>query len=305
VRSMLSRTSLPSGYVSVSHRFQVTVLSHLSKIRPRCYYCRNNTPCPSLECTRCANRVIVPGPYRSPQDRRQYICPACDNTQSTITTIIPHETTTRALTDENGVTWLGFSIRHDIFEGKSAFKLMQAHGAVIFGEQPTSNRPPDLTLDGKKVHDPAQALSQVERRVGLGEVELGSCTLCFEEMSKTKLLPACGRTGCGQKVDRECLREWVGLIFVSGLTETHTLLLYSMERTNRESCSTSCNLHVRFAAASLLSRYSQSTIHGRQPFAVSRTQWMITVSSMLGVSIAVLLSRRMSGCAAREIAYLL
>ena len=155
----------------------------------------------------------MPDPYRTLQDRRQYICPACDSSETNVTTIVPQETTTRALNNENGVAWLGFSISDDIFEGKSAYKLMEVHGTAVFGEQPALNCLPKLSLNGKKVHDPGQAVSQVERRVGRGDVELGSCALCFEEMLKTKLVPACGRTGCGQKVDEGCLHEWVRFFF--------------------------------------------------------------------------------------------
>jgi hypothetical protein len=156
-----------------------------------------------------------------------------------VATIIRHETTTRALNGENGLAWLGFSIKEDVFEGKSAFKLMQAQGVAIFGEQPASNSLLKLSLDGKKIHDPAQAVLQIERWVGRGEVELGSCTLCFEEMLKTKLVPACGRTGCNQRVDEECLHEWVRFSFVLWHAGAHTFLVHddSTERTNRGNCS--------------------------------------------------------------------
>ena len=195
----------------------------------------------------------MPEYYRTPEDRRQYICPACDNSKTATT--VTRETTADALNDENGIAWLGFSISSDIFEGKSAFKLMQAHGAVIFGEQPTPNCLPNLTLNGKKVHDPAQAVSQVERWVGRGEVELGSCTLCFEEMSRMKLVLACGRTGCGQKVDEQCLREWVSTISSLDQPILTRCSYISTERTNPGCYLISCNLHVHFAAANLLSRY--------------------------------------------------
>jgi hypothetical protein len=137
-----------------------------------------------------------------------------------VATIISQETTTRALNNENGIAWLGFSISDDVFEGKSAFKLMQLHGVGIFGEQPAASSTLKLSLNGKKVQDSAQAFAQIERRVGRGEVELGSCALCFEEILKTKLVPACGRTGCGQKVDEGCLHEWVSFTFFLWHTTT-------------------------------------------------------------------------------------
>jgi hypothetical protein len=214
----------------------IVLLTTLSQIRPRCHYCRNNTPCPSLECSRCTNRIIVPDPYRTSQDRRLFVCPACDNSATKVATIISQETTTRALNNENGIAWLGFSISDDVFEGKSAFKLMQLHGVGIFGEQPAASSTLKLSLNGKKVQDPAQAFAQIERRVGRGEVELGSCALCFEEILKTKLVPACGRTGCGQKVDEGCLHEWVSFTFFSVAYNNYILSNDSMGKTNRASC---------------------------------------------------------------------
>jgi len=79
----------------------------------------------------------------------------------------------------------------------------------VFGGPPKPGVPLKLTLDGKKVHDADQALLQIERRVGSGEVELGTCALCFEDMPKAKLMAACGRKGCSQQVDNDCLGEWV------------------------------------------------------------------------------------------------
>jgi hypothetical protein len=148
----------------------------------------------------------------------QYLCPACDNPSHEIDTVIRVETTTRTLNNENGVAWLGLSPHSDIFQGKSAFKLMQAHTLAIFNyNPPQADVLPKLTLNSKAIHDPVEALAQVERRVGKGEVELGICALCFEEMSRTYPLAACGRSGCSQRVDESCLRHWVSslALFVS------------------------------------------------------------------------------------------
>jgi hypothetical protein len=224
MHNMSSRTLPLSEYDRTSHPLHFIVsLTTLLQIRPRCHYCRNNIPCPSLECSNCTNRIIVPDPYRSSQDRRRFVCPACDNSTTKVATIISQETTTRALNSENGIAWLGFSISDGVFEGKSAFKLMELHGAGIFGEQPVVSSTLKLSLNGKKVQDPAQAFAQIERRVGRGEVELGSCALCYEEMLKTKLVPACGRTGCGQKVDEGCLHEWVGFAFFCCIQHLHII----------------------------------------------------------------------------------
>ncbi|KDR78368.1 hypothetical protein GALMADRAFT_95057 [Galerina marginata CBS 339.88] len=174
------------------------------RVRPKCYYCRNKKPCPWLECTRCANRIIVPEPYRT---KGKYLCPACDNPNTKIATVVNCETTPSSLNTENGLSWLGLTENKDILQGKSAFKLITAHGTAIF-DFAVPQKGTQLTVNSKKAHNPEEALAQVMRWVGSGEVELGTCALCFDETTKNKLLPACGRKGCAQKADTNCLREW-------------------------------------------------------------------------------------------------
>ncbi|KAJ7032441.1 hypothetical protein C8F04DRAFT_659795 [Mycena alexandri] len=178
------------------------------QIRPRCHYCRKKVPCPWIECSICTNRVIVPSAYRLVSEK--YTCPACNNHAWASKCIATVETTVRILNKENGLAWLGFSDNATaIFDGKSAFKLMQASGMTIFGHRPL-NLSPNLSLGQKALRYTEQILGQVESRVGNGEVVLGSCSLCFEEKVSTKLGNACGRTGCAQLCDDECLREWYG-----------------------------------------------------------------------------------------------
>ncbi|KAF8205290.1 hypothetical protein K438DRAFT_1964368 [Mycena galopus ATCC 62051] len=177
------------------------------KIRPRCHYCRNKIPCPWVECSVCTNRVIVPPMYRTAGEK--YTCPGCTNATWAGKSIAAEETTIRMLNTENGVEWLGFSDSKNILEKKSAFKLMQAFGADVFGRTP-SNLAPRLLLGQKVLRDTARTLHQIETWVGNGKVALASCALCFEEMPTDKLVAPCGRTGCTQRVDDACLHEWYG-----------------------------------------------------------------------------------------------
>ena len=128
-----------------------------------------------------------------------------------VATVINSDTTPSTLNKENGISWLGLTANNDILHGKSAFKLITVHGTSVF-DFTLPQKGMELTLNSKKVHNPEEARAQVERWVGSGEVELGSCALCFDEMAKNKLLPACGRKGCTQRADSGCLREWVGLL---------------------------------------------------------------------------------------------
>ncbi|KAJ7445183.1 hypothetical protein B0H11DRAFT_2087723 [Mycena galericulata] len=180
------------------------------RIRPRCHYCRQGISCPWIECSVCTNRIIVPRAFR-PSSAASYTCPACTNSQWAEKCIAAEESTVRALNAQNGVAWLGFPAANavDLFSGKSAFKLMQAHGASVFGNVSAARMPP-LILGGKTVRKTQDVIAEVEARVGRGEVILASCALCFEEMPRAKLGVACGRTGCTQLVDDACLHEWYG-----------------------------------------------------------------------------------------------
>lgn len=194
-----------------------TYLYVILQIRPKCHYCRNSLPSPWVECTRCTNRIIVPPHYRTLPDS-EYSCPACDNSSKAGSrdTIVVTETTTRAVVAENGVSWLGLPSFEDILTGKSAFKLMQAHGKTVFKSEQIDNANIPLAINSRKVQDSSRLLAQVEKRVGTGEVELGSCTLCFDEMPRGHLIAACGRSGCKQRVDDECLRQWVRIFSDNG-----------------------------------------------------------------------------------------
>ncbi|KAJ7713993.1 hypothetical protein B0H16DRAFT_1809135 [Mycena metata] len=108
------------------------------------------------------------------------------------------ESTARAVISQNGVEWLGYANK-EIFDGKSAFKLMQAFGEGVFAET-LSTKSLNLVLNHKKIWDVGAVIAQVENRVGRGEVVLATCALCFEDIPKTKLVVACGRTGCSQLV---------------------------------------------------------------------------------------------------------
>jgi hypothetical protein len=148
--------------------------------------------------------------FRTDTDRKSYTCPACSNPEWALAgkSVVVDEATTRVLLAQNGVEWLGYSSKTTLFDGKSAFKLMQAFGESVFANT-ASSKTPTLTLHNKRIREPEQVIAEIENRVGRGEVVLSSCALCFEEMPSTKLVEACGRSGCSQLVDEDCLREWV------------------------------------------------------------------------------------------------
>ncbi|TDL20326.1 hypothetical protein BD410DRAFT_725893 [Rickenella mellea] len=177
-------------------------------VRPKCHYCRINTPCPWLECSRCKNRIVYPEIYRD-NGQKPYLCPGCFNPKCSQTTIAISETTTRVLVKENGNAWLELSPSIDLLQSKSAFKMMQAHGLNVFDPVPLHGKL-QLVSGGKPVFSSEDVRTQVESRVGKGEIELGCCPLCMDEWPRNKLLPACGRTKCAHRLDEACLAQWYG-----------------------------------------------------------------------------------------------
>ncbi|KAJ6600943.1 hypothetical protein DFH09DRAFT_1355223 [Mycena vulgaris] len=102
-----------------------------------------------------------------------------DKTQSAAKSIIADETTAQVLVAQDSVEWLGFSNK-DIFDGKSAVKLMQAFGGRVFADvSPTKSH--NLVLNGKRVRETGQIIVQIQSRVGRGEVVPSARALCFEE----------------------------------------------------------------------------------------------------------------------------
>ncbi|KLO12331.1 hypothetical protein SCHPADRAFT_829706 [Schizopora paradoxa] len=183
------------------------------KVRPKCHFCRNQLPCPYLECTQCTNRVVMPTIYRSELQvvEDNFLCPSCKNPQRKSTQA--QELSIEQLRPENGITWLGLQALPDLLEGKSAFKLAKAHGFEVFGPGPGDvemRGTHSLTFNGKKVLNAEDVIAQVERRVEGGVVDFGCCPLCFEDVPREKLLSTCGRKGCKYAVDDSCLKNWYG-----------------------------------------------------------------------------------------------
>jgi hypothetical protein len=210
--------------------------------------------------------MVYPKAYRDKKEMETFLCPACSN--SSILTIVTTETAPRDLMKENGMRWLGFEQNDDLFNNRSAFKLITTHGKSVFKPRPIEKHL-HLTLQHKKVHNALEVLDQVEEWVGSGKVELGSCSLCFDDRVRGSLLPACGRKGCKNQADTECLREWVRH---SAYSIGHNPINYafSTARPNQVNYSTSCNSPVPSVDASPTTRPSRGTTHRPWLWGVSR-----------------------------------
>lgn len=204
-----------------------------------------------VECRKCLSRIIWPEEHRPAGFKpNEFECPACEHGE--IDTIVEAETTAKDLAAENGSAWL---LRNDrgkipaVFAGGSLYKLVSGlkDGTAGFAEQveilpgiagnareqmeskmaglsisgssaEKGQEMPQLTIQGKRVHNTAEALILLASWVLSRRAESGLCTLCFSSTRKDLLRLACGgRSGCRQRVCASCHAAWYGQNRVGGI----------------------------------------------------------------------------------------
>jgi hypothetical protein len=183
-------------------------------VKPKCHYCRvGKETAPFVTCSKCLNRVIWPFAYR-PDELKDFLCYACTTHRKTIVDV---ETTANKLAEQNTTGWL---LRNDDnkicepFSKRSLFYTISKAGVENMCDKveilPASGQN-KLTLNGKLVRNAPDLVSQLESWISRRRAESGICSLCFSSMRKSDVLPACGRSGCGQRVCKGCLEGWYGL----------------------------------------------------------------------------------------------
>ncbi|KAK4457704.1 E3 ubiquitin-protein ligase itt1, partial [Cladorrhinum samala] len=213
-------------------------------VRPKCHYCRLKgslsqdpknpdlyaklTTAPCVSCAKCRNKMIWPEEYRSSsaseEHREGWQCPAC--VQGAVKTVVEETVTARELIKDeegqrNGTGWL---IRNQgekipkavLFSGRSVFYVVSnlnggredlADKVEVLPEDAATK----LQWHGKEIHNADEVLGSLRSWVVSGRVESGTCSLCFSNLKKRDLRPACGRKGCREVVCEDCLGGWYGI----------------------------------------------------------------------------------------------
>jgi hypothetical protein len=206
-------------------QYVVYNVEHLN-VRPKCHYCRQQgdlsdkdkqaSPAPVVECVKCLSRMIWPPEYRPNESMSDWTCVACT---SGVKSIVDAQTTAGSMRDENGDGWL---LRNDDSKLKAPFNgrtlYHTASTAVPLDDfvdkvhiLPARGQEVDLFLRGKLIRNTPHLLDQLYSWVSRRRTEAGTCSLCFSNFKKLDLLPACGRSGCSQRICKECLYGWYGL----------------------------------------------------------------------------------------------
>ncbi|KAJ8112497.1 hypothetical protein OPT61_g5149 [Boeremia exigua] len=192
-------------------------------VRPKCWYCRSQTnlppekhsndPAPTLECTKCLNKIIWPGEWRYMMTR-PFHCTACLTGTKTIVGV---ETDAEQICKENGHSWL-IQMTDCVVEEpfkRSLFKTVTTIGAESFINNvkvlPEPEQETALTLKGKQIQNVAALISDLRSWTRRRTAEKSHCSLCFSTFGKTRLSPACRRRGCHQSICESCLNSWYGL----------------------------------------------------------------------------------------------
>ncbi|KAF2656279.1 hypothetical protein K491DRAFT_692128 [Lophiostoma macrostomum CBS 122681] len=192
-------------------------------VRPKCHYCRlqtnlpehkrSNDPAPTLECRQCLNKVIWPKEWRALAPM-PFNCTACLNSRKTVVRV---DTNAEQLCKENGRSWL-LQNDHDVLEDpfkRTLFHTISTVGPKVFLANvhilPNLDPEPILTLHGKHIQNEAALKASLESWIRRRTSEKSLCSLCFSAFPNARLLPACRRRGCYQRICEGCLNGWYGL----------------------------------------------------------------------------------------------
>lgn len=203
-------------------------------VRPKCHYCRMHTGqpknvkkilAPTLECVNCLSRVIWPEEFRK-NLIGPFLCVAC---QTGCDTIVSVESNANALCQENGDKWL---LRNDNKTIKEPFQRTLFHTISTVGPEafmsnvevlPSDGPDYTLKLRGKQIRNQGELLAELLSWIRRRTSQKSTCSLCFNDYSKERLLPACRRRGCHQQICETCSKNWYGLNRAGTIINTATL----------------------------------------------------------------------------------
>ncbi|KAF2021446.1 hypothetical protein BU24DRAFT_417099 [Aaosphaeria arxii CBS 175.79] len=191
-------------------------------VRPKCHFCRTQKrvasdtqgkpTAPTLECEQCLSRIIWPHEFRK-DIQHPFKCTACVNNRKTVEST---ETNAERICKENGQGWLLQNTDKTVAEPfqRSLFHTISKAGTDKFMANvrilPELDPDPALTMHGKLIRNKeamkATLMSWIKQRT----FERTPCALCFSDFPNARLLPACRRRGCNQRICEGCLNSWYG-----------------------------------------------------------------------------------------------
>lgn len=178
---------------------------------PKCYYCREQQPAPTITCARCAARHICPDVARMHAKAvRAWVCAPCEAAAAAgeDSSAVYADAPLGALMHENdGLgTALEYCVPMAAVDGKLA-AAFRAHEGALAPQVPTETVP-GLTWQGAAVLNCAAVTAQTRDVVRSADV-VTLCTLCCCSRPLEAMAPACG--GCDVEICQDCIRRWYGV----------------------------------------------------------------------------------------------
>lgn len=237
-------------------------------VRPKCHFCRETKVAPLVECETCQSRMVWPEEYRPQTGLVGWTCIGCEAGNATV---VDTETSADELRAENGDSWLltndGECVKH-VFQKRSMFHTAStadslenfcARVKILPGR---TQEQLGLRSNGRLVQNASELLDDLARWISKRRTESATCSLCFTDgMKKSALLPACGRSGCLQRICSGCLDSWYGLNAAGRIINTAAL---------------ACPFCRRFPTAKTLARYGKGVhaVANLQQVIERRGEWI-------------------------------
>ena len=179
-------------------------VSRKPNVSPKCHFCRMGSSMSIMKarCTLCCNDFL----FQTGVPPSDFVCPPCEGNGGKAL-VDARSATVESYVEQNGAGFLGVAISSpsSFFEARSIFAAKNM--ASIQHVEPYV----DHVFDGKRVLNAEAVRAAIEGWIDRGVAEHGTCSLCYEDLPKGRLLAACGRPGrCDARVCGTCLDAWYG-----------------------------------------------------------------------------------------------
>lgn len=175
---------------------------------PKCHYCREKEPAPTITCVRCAARHICPDVHRMhAKVVRTWVCAPCETATAAgeESSAVVVDAPLGELMHENPslASALEFSVPMAAVDGKLSAAFRAHEGAIAAQEPATSVA--GMTWRGAAVLNCVAIAKQAREVVRSADV-VTLCALCCCSRPLEAMAPACG--ACDVEICQDCIRRW-------------------------------------------------------------------------------------------------
>jgi hypothetical protein len=171
---------------------------------PKCHYCRQGLgEVPHVTCELCDSKLIIPN--NKLKDRyhvgSSYLCCFCsgEERRETTTLVRFHD-----ILAEN--PWITTKLLGCKFDPNAKLSLYKLSKIIVCSSETVSEQP--LQVNGRKVLNEAEIMMRITELCTLGNVQLETCNICFDDFLHSNLESMCRK--CNARACKGCLKNWYG-----------------------------------------------------------------------------------------------